>query len=253
MVDKEFSYNYYGNLIRSIHDEGYSFCDYFSWGSKDKSVILRHDVDYDLDKAVALAKYEQSLVYDYGKLKPTYFVLLTSGFYNLYSYESRKKMDTILETGAEIGLHFDEAAYESGSIDQFKERIYTEAGHLGDIIDKPIRVVSMHRPSAFTLDSNIELDGLVNSYSKEFFKDMKYISDSRRNWREDADDVIKCGEYNRLHILTHSFWYDDINRDLERTLSEFICKSPYDRWNLLNDNFRDLSEVIDKNNIKVEL
>ena len=57
---------------------------------KDRVVILRHDIDYSLDKAVALAELEREL-----GVSSTYFVLLTSEFYNLLSKDNLSKISKI--------------------------------------------------------------------------------------------------------------------------------------------------------------
>ena len=48
---------------------------------------------------------------------------------------------------------------------------------------------------------------MINSYGQTFFHDFKYLSDSRRRWREPVEEIIRSGTYDRLHILTHAFWY----------------------------------------------
>ena len=75
-----FTYKAYKKLIETLKSNNYSLTDYHSDDIFKKSVILRHDVDNSLEKALAFAQYEQQF-----RVKSTYFVLLTSNFYNIAS------------------------------------------------------------------------------------------------------------------------------------------------------------------------
>lgn len=59
----EYTYSAYRNLMRSLRDNGYTpirFCDVSE--DIDHPVIIRHDVDMDLQEAVNLAKIEKEEV-----------------------------------------------------------------------------------------------------------------------------------------------------------------------------------------------
>lgn len=245
----EFTYKAYSNLIKQLYENGYEIKDYHNYKDCGKCAILRHDVDYDLERAVPFAKLEKE-----QDAKATYFVLVTSDFYNPMSKSSLKIFDKLRQNGHEIGLHFDEVRYlESGDNwcrERTIENIIKEAKLLSDIIDEPIKTVSMHRPSKYTLESNLEIPGLINSYAKEFFHDFKYVSDSRMRWRENVQNIISSNEFSRLHILTHAFWYDDNNDTMEKVLLDFVNDANHQRYNILEDNITDLSSVITKESIR---
>lgn len=128
--------------------------------------------------------------------------------------------------------------------DGIRNVILEEVKLLEQISGISVQSVSMHRPSRKTLESDIDLSPVINSYGKYFFKGFKYVSDSRRRWREDVDGIIASAEYDRLHILTHAFWYNDEEKDLRSSLEEFIKEGTPDRYRIMNDNFTDLEEVI---------
>ena len=245
----QFTYRAYDNLICSLYENDYLIKDYHDYDGCEKCAILRHDIDYELDRAVEFSVIERE-----RNAKSTYFVLLTSDFYNPASKSSLKVFDELRKNGHEIGLHFDEVRYSSDNAewceDYIIENIQKEAELLEKIIDEPVKTVSMHRPSKNTLDSNLEIPGLVNSYSKEFFKKFKYVSDSRMRWREDVQHIISSNEYERLHILTHPFWYKDSSLSIEKLLLEFINGANKKRFNIMNDNITDLESLIDKNNVE---
>lgn len=54
----KFTYDGYTGLIELIRKEDYLIADYNNWKQCEKCVILRHDVDTDLQKALELATLE---------------------------------------------------------------------------------------------------------------------------------------------------------------------------------------------------
>ncbi len=239
----QFTYDAYHNLILLLKSNGYQIANYDNWNDTEKCVILRHDIDYDLRKSLEMAKLENKL-----NVKSTYFVLLTSDFYNVFSKNSIEILSEILSCGHDIGLHFDELNYPEiiGNSDEIKKKIIYESDVLSGVLNRPVTSVSMHRPSKEILNSNLHISGIVNSYSNEFFKEFKYLSDSRRNWREPAEKIIESEEYKKLHILTHAFWYNDIEKSMYDTLNEFVLSAVDKRYDALNDNFTDLKNVLER-------
>ena len=73
----EFTYAAYRNLITELKQTNYQFCGYFDYAGKEKSVIMRHDIDYCLEQSVKMAQIEQE-----EGISSTYFVLLKTDFYN---------------------------------------------------------------------------------------------------------------------------------------------------------------------------
>lgn len=242
----EFTYDSYANLIKLLKEKNYNFADYHNYKQFNKCVILRHDIDYDLEKALPMAELEKTL-----GVKSTYFVLVTSDFYNVMSKSSQAILDSIQSMGHKIGLHFDEKRYEVDNNkwdrEWIKNCINSEAEVLSKLsIGGATISVSMHRPSKHTLESDLQLDGMANSYSQEFFKHFKYLSDSRMNWREDPEEAIISGKYDRIQLLTHPFWYYKEPKSMEQIIREFICgqSTVKRRYRNFGDNFSRLEEVI---------
>ena len=210
----EFTYTGYQNLIQSLLHSNYEIVNYHNWKNKEKCAILRHDVDEDLGMAVKMAECEQSI-----GVQSTFFIMLTNDYYNVFSRESFNHIRDIIRCGHEIGLHFDEVRYPelSNNIEEIKNRILDECSVLGSAINAPVTTVSMHRPSKMVLASDLKIPGIVNSYGYDFFKGFKYVSDSRRCWREPVEEIIASGDYCRLHILTHAFWYHEKEKDMQES------------------------------------
>lgn len=102
----------------------------------------------------------------------------------------------------------------------------------------------MHRPSRETLEADYAFPGIVNSYGKTFFRDFKYLSDSRRRWREPVLDIIRSGEFDRLHILTHAFWYHEAEEDISRAVGNFVRSANRERYWQMMENITDLPSIL---------
>lgn len=246
----KFTYRAYEELICLLRTEKYNITDYYSYETlKDKDcVILRHDVDYAIDKAYQLAKLEAKL-----EVKSTYFVLLSGGFYNVAEKETYQKIQEINSMGHTIGLHFDEAKYVEKNEKKIKDYVEREGQILESILDLPIKVVSMHRPSDELLQSNYSFKKLRNSYGNTFFKEFKYLSDSRMHWREDVERVIKGHEHECLHILTHPFWYGEKEEGVDKKLQHFIEAASRDRYLYLKNNFENLEEQVEMDDRELQI
>ena len=241
----QFTYDAYISLIVKLRCFGYHFVGYDTCDNYERCVILRHDIDYSIDKALILAELEAK-----QGVKSTYFTLLSSQFYNLISRENKEKLQYINSLGHDIGLHFDELNYEGRQVkEQCKSLIINEVELMENILQLNIKCVSMHRPSRETLEANYNLDPIINSYGQKFFNDFKYISDSRHKWRENVDKIIEDGNFNKLHILTHAFWYNNENEELEESIKKFVNSANIERYYTLSKNISDLCSIMEEGEV----
>ena len=76
----EFTYASYKNMLHLLREEGYVITDYHECNSyhEEDIVILRHDIDCSIEKAVKMAELENGM-----GVCSTYFVLVSSEFYNV--------------------------------------------------------------------------------------------------------------------------------------------------------------------------
>lgn len=236
----KFTYNAYRGLLSLLREKGYSIRNYHSCADAPRCVILRHDVDTCLSQAVRLAELEAG-----EGVRSTWFVLLRTDFYNVFSKSGLEALRHIQALGHEIGLHFDEASYVPPlGPDGVIQNVIKECGLLSALLETSVSTVSMHRPSKSTLEADYAIPGIVNSYGKTFFHDFKYLSDSRRRWREPVEDIIRAGEYDRLHILTHAFWYHEEEEEISRTVGDFIRSANRERWRQMAENITDLPAIM---------
>ena len=237
----EFTYKWYINLVDIINNS-YQIK---SWNDTEDGVIIRHDIDYDLKKAYEFAKLEKEL-----GIRNTYFLLLSSDFYNVFSEESAKYIEGIMECGHEIGLHFDEKRYGDNAEKEFLvDKIQWEARVLSELAGESVDVVSMHRPSERMLEWDLEIPNMVNTYSREFFDNYKYVSDSRRRWREDVKSVIQDKEYKNIQILIHPFWYADEENVIHDAIADFVNRANVERYDCLDRNITDLYSIMKREEV----
>lgn len=233
-----FTYGAYRDMLRALKTQGYAFCGYEDWRDVEKSVILRHDIDFDTAAALEMAELEVR-----EGVKSTYFALLRTGFYNPFERNCTEHLRRIVGLGHDVGLHFDETQYDEG--ENMPAAIEREAAALSGILEVPVRCVSMHRPSNVALEADWDVPGIVNSYSKELFHSFEYVSDSHRHWRKPVLDLIRSNECSHLHILTHPFWYGEIEASLKESLDRFSKRARAERVTFLDSNFTNLDEALD--------
>lgn len=229
----EFTYAAYGNLLDRLEKHHYQFSNYHEYEEFEKPVIIRHDIDADIKKALDLAGFEKE-----RGIRATYFVLVSNGFYNIFAKENEEMLKEICHYGHEVGLHFDEMKYdkEDDLIQCMEKEIELLEICIGG--GYKIQTISMHRPSKQTLEANycVKNGEVINSYSDTFFKNFKYVSDSRRHWRENIDEIIQSGGYDKLHILTHPLWYAEEDIDMDTTLENFALRAVSERKKLIEEN-----------------
>lgn len=241
----KFTYEAYRGLLALLREQGYAIRGYHDYGDAPRCAILRHDIDSSLDQAVKLAELEAG-----ERVRSTWFVLLRTDFYNVASKAGQEALRHILSLGHEIGLHFDEASYVPAlGPDEVIENIIKECGLLSALLGTRVSSVSMHRPSRATLEADYDIPGIVNSYGKTFFHDFKYLSDSRRRWREPVEEIIRSGKYGRLHILTHAFWYHEAEKDITQTVGDFIRLANRERYRWMAENITDMASILKEEDV----
>ena len=125
-----------------------------------------------------------------------------------------------------------------------------EAQVLTKVVGKDVTKVSMHRPSKEIIGADLKIPGIINTYGSKYFKEYKYLSDSRRRWREPVIDLINRKQYERFQILVHPFWYNENELSLQDTVYRFINSANGERYHSLSENFTDLSDVMKESDVR---
>jgi hypothetical protein len=197
-----FSLAAYDALLTALLERGYTVVPYLEASPDAQHLILRHDIDFDLDAALEMAKLEAK-----RGLAASYFVLLRTEFYNVFSRHGTDVLRELAALGHDVGLHFDPAFHEDDGADLQMEAA-RECDLLAEIIGQPVTTFSLHRPPRHLLAESLKIPGRINAYSPRYFKDMAYCSDSRGTWHYghplEQDAVAKGGA---LQLLTHPMWW----------------------------------------------
>lgn len=240
-----FTYKSYINLINLFQGNKYSIIFYDEYNQNNEQLIIRHDIDLDLRKAYEFAKLE-----NHYNIKSTYFVMISSNFYNILNKESLEILLEILKLGHEIGLHFDETQYKIESENDFFKWVNYEKSILEKAINKKVKVFSSHRPSQFALHHmSFEKNSLINAYSNVYFEKIKYISDSRMKWRENVILLLESKEIKTFQLTIHPFWYSNIEQTIDEKFIDFFLEKENHLYSSLNNNISNFDQILSKRDI----
>lgn len=203
-----FSLQHYSYILNNALRVGYEFKGFHEQISENPRVIfLRHDIDVSVSMALQMAELEAEL-----GVRSTYFVLPNSPLYNLLEDEVIEILIKIRDMGHWTGLHVDlpnTPLFKNATIKKITNILFKSFSSL--VPFEP--VISYHRPTRDVF--GLKFESFANTYEDRFFKDIKYLSDSRKNWREGCPcQAILEGKYQQLQLLTHPIWWgtvDDLN------------------------------------------
>jgi len=159
-------------------------------------IILRHDVDWSVEAAVKVAKWNIEL-----GIFSTFFFLLNSDFYNIFSQRNYEQIVQIAMMGHTVALHLEKGFCE---IPEFAQKTYNIFYDWLSFADK--RIISNHRPSHLT-PQNALLNICKSTYDDKFIKEIKYFSDSGCTWRHYPFDSIEFKEKKSIQMLLHPIWW----------------------------------------------
>lgn len=218
--------------------------------SSEHMILLRHDIDYSVNRAYRLAMIERE-----ENVKSTYFVHFHSPMYNPLEAGQTRLLKQIAFMGHDIGLHFDHAFYidvmQITDDEIMIKKAIKEKELLENLIDANVNVVSFHNPEASnTLGiQDAYYAGMVNAYARIIKERFHYCSDSNGYWRfERLSDVIEKG-YDRLHILTHPEWWTPE----EMSPYDRIRRCVHGRMDANLKEYSDFLQVCGRENVGFEL
>jgi hypothetical protein len=215
----------YKNLIK-ISKEKYNFVK-FNDVCTNSIILLRHDVDVSPKLALEMAKLEHKL-----GVNSTFFFMVRSPFYNLFSRTNDNIVRQIIDMGHCIGLHYDEGYYSKNI--SLQELVDSEILMLEKNFDTRINVVSFHQPSKKIIDNSIGIKQ-INTYDKSYFRDIKYVSDSNMILKDDIIDIITCGVYPKIQVLIHPIWWMACGNDTEeKFISAIKCNFEQEQEQVVN-------------------
>tara|TARA_B100000768_G_C11255435_1_gene366164 strand:- start:40 stop:774 length:735 start_codon:yes stop_codon:yes gene_type:complete len=210
-----FSYNEFKNLINMVQ-QNLPIVDYKDVNDNTKKFcVLRHDIEFSIDRAYKLAKIEKEL-----GVVSTYTVQVRNNTYNALSEKNIDLISKIKELGHHIGLHQNPPS--SMKLDTLKDYIMRDITILEDCYGFEIDRFAFHRPKKEYLNCYVELDNRINCYDKKFFHffedkpeslEILYLADSNHKWKYGYPLDFDFSKINKLQLLTHPFSWSDSGGD----------------------------------------
>jgi len=180
-----------------------------------KFCILRHDIEFSIDRAYKLAKIEKEL-----GVVSTYTVQVRNNTYNALSEKNINLISKIRNLGHHIGLHQNPPS--SLKLDTLKDYIMRDITILEDSYGFEIDRFAFHRPKKEYLNCYVELENKINCYDRKFFHffdkrpeslDILYLADSNHKWKYGYPLDFDFSKINKLQLLTHPFSWSEKGGD----------------------------------------
>lgn len=230
MKKKDFTYDVLKNTLLNAKQR-FKFIGFDENIDESGCVIMRHDIDMSIEKAIKMAELEHEV-----GVKATYFFLLRSDNYNLFNKEVISDIRYIHRLGHDIGLHFDHLFYgEFDSEMLIINKLEYERDILASQLGLEINSFAYHNTNKEILSFNREImGGMLNAYCDKYFKKIKYCSDSYGIWRFNSM-YEELNENKSIQILLHpAMWSADLLPPAERVKLAFFTRSEYSYRNYLD-------------------
>lgn len=206
-------FNAYCSFLEKFLNVGYQDV-FFNQFTEPHKLILRHDIDFNCEYALGMAKAEAEI-----GVKSTYFFMISCDFYNLFSKTNSEYVEQILNLGHQVSLHFDPTVYADPKkglvceLDQFSSRFGISQLH----------IISLHEPSEIFIRSNEQICGIDHTYMSKYIDKIVYMSDSRAYFKY-GNPLQSRAFYEKrsIHLLTHPIWWKDGLAKRDDTLRFFL-------------------------------
>ena len=201
----KFDLHSYEVLLVDLGNSGYAFCKVSQMrdGPNGHVVFLRHDVDIHIQGIEQMAMIEAT----HG-ISATYYIPLTLHF-NVLHPENQRILRQVQYLGHEIGLHYDLETYPTDP-ERARRHLDWEISVLSQVIGQPIRTICMHNLYRGQPDPFQEIDNYFCPHDPRYQRDLLYVSDSCRAWRDES--LLTCFGPNPPRYLllnTHpGLWLD---------------------------------------------
>lgn len=200
----------YERLLRRVRDAGRQFV---AFDDRDRGVALHHDVVLSLDRALAMARLEATL-----RIDATYCVPLDAPVHSSSSVTFAQTVQTLSQLGHDVGLQFQANVHwdELPSDATVRRRIRDRREVLGRLLDRPVEVVSFHRPTERL--RALDLDGAINAASPpEGIPEYRCITDRDLKERE----PFREGVPKRFRLLVRPGLWHPVERSESEIRSDY--------------------------------
>ena len=168
-------------------------------------LLVRHDIDLSLERAVAVGAVERRV-----GVRATFLVMVDSPLYEL----DPAPLGVLRAQGHDIGLHMDlgpRGEIPGLALDDVRPEIEACRERLEAVLGEEVRSVSFHRPAdplVAALDPVPEVCGMVNAYAGPLMR--CYLADSAGAWRHgDPRPTLRRPPCDTVQLLVHPFWWGE--------------------------------------------
>ena len=243
MTEAKFTLGEYLQIISLYSDRIKSFKEAIGVS---EFVILRHDVEVSVARALKMARIERS-----KGVKATFFFQVMSNAYNPFSNVNRDAIQTIYKLGHSIGLHAYISHLREGDNDALNNELWRQKTMFECGLELECESFSFHRPPMWALEIREDkICNMLNAYGPSFFEfsnqpqKIKYMADSKHFWcyGHPFDHVND----RKIQILIHPDEWTDHG---DVTLAEFFNKLKKDHElefeNTLSNEFKHYSTAFE--------
>lgn len=181
---------------------------------EEKYCVVRHDVEFSIERALALAKFEKSI-----GISSTYVFQVCNNNYNPFSHKNREQILEVASLGHDIGVHVHLGNFNRKE-ESVESYIIKQAHILSIALDYPINRFSIHRPLKEHLQKVINIPGFINMNAEPFFTyteeftlydlPVLYLADSNHDWKYGHPLSVDYERISKMQLNCHPFsWTEE--------------------------------------------
>ena len=223
-MKSEFSYKNLNDLFKIISRYRTSGIKNF-YLKRENCIVMRHDIDISLKKAVEFAKIESK--YD---INATYFIMTTSPMYNIHFSENRDRIKYLLDMGFEVGLHFDPSIYCFGDLEKY---LSLEVADLSSVANISLESYAVHNPSL--LVKKFHSLKYTDAWDETLFED-SFATDSRMEFPDNIINFLEMSKINPVQLGLHPEHYSEEGYGYDKIFSDVILDFAFDIDNTFSVN-----------------
>lgn len=193
-----------------------------------KFAILRHDIDFSPERALAIARIEAEL-----GVSSNFTVLLTGEYYSPFEKNVQRALIEIDRLGHNVGLHFDARWNSISREGDLEDALRSEAVVLKRLLERKedISFFSFHNTTPFTMGCRgRSYAGLWNAYAGILQDQVQYTSDSNGYWIHRSWDELLDQQHDRIQVLTHPEWWCKEDAEPGEKIAQSIFSRSVQGW-----------------------
>lgn len=215
-----FRYEHFAAILDQARDAGYRITSFRDYDPRaQRSLILRHDVDWTTDGVLDLARREHK-----RGATATFFVRVHAREYNPFEHRTYIILREVLALGHELGLHFECIDFPQLTGEAEVAVFRREKAVLETVFGVPIETASQHRDICcygnpdyhyfFDRHTKEEVGLLRYAHDPAYMRGFKYLSDSNSVWKEGCL-CEHLGRHRRIQALLHVDWWFEASYHLK--------------------------------------